>query len=62
MNQNAERYSMTLKEASEWSGIGINRLRDITNEPKCPFVFFIGVKRMIRTERFRKWLDAQYSI
>ena len=46
--------NLTLEEAAAYSGIGINKLREITNEPGCEFVFFIGTKRMIK----RRLLDA----
>lgn len=31
--------ALTLEEAAKYSGIGINKLRDISNEPNCNFVF-----------------------
>ena len=39
-----EKSNLTLEEAAAYSGIGINKLREITNEPGCKFVFFIGKK------------------
>ncbi len=55
-------YSISTKEASTWSGIGINRLRSIMNDEDCPFVFFIGLRKRVRTEAFKEWLDAQPSV
>ena len=46
--------NLTLEEAAAYSGIGINKLCEITNEPGCKFVFFIGTKRMIK----RRLLDV----
>lgn len=39
---------------SAYSGIGINKLREITNERGCNFVLFVGTKRLIK----RRLLDA----
>ena len=37
-----EKSNLTLEEAAAYSGIGINKLREISNEPGCSFVFFVG--------------------
>ena len=48
-----EKSNLTLEEAAAYSGIGINKLREITNEPNCHFVLWVGSKRLIK----RKQLD-----
>lgn len=53
---------LTLKEASQYTGIGINRLRQLTNEDGCEYVLFIGNKRMIKMDRFLNFLNDTYSI
>ena len=49
-----EKSNLSLEEAAAYSGIGINKLREITNEPGCNFVLFVGTKRLIK----RRLLDA----
>ena len=49
-----EKSNLTLEEAAAYSGIGINKLREITNKRGCNFVLFIGTKRLIK----RRLLDA----
>ena len=49
-----EKSNLTLEEAAAYSGIGINKLREITNQRGCYFVLFIGTKRLIK----RRLLDA----
>ena len=53
---------LTLEEAAAYFGIGINKLRDLTNEKNCPFVLFVGSKRMIKRNEMEKYLDKEYSI
>ena len=36
-----EKYCLTLDEAAAYFGIGINKLREMTDEPNCQFVIFI---------------------
>lgn len=46
-----EKSNLTLEEAAAYSGIGINKLREITNEDKCKFVLWVGNKRLIKHHR-----------
>ena len=48
-----EKSNLTLEEAAAYSGIGINKLREITNENKCKFVLWVGNKRLIKTTPVR---------
>ena len=52
-----EKAALTLEEAAAFSNIGINKLREITNERNCDFVFFVGNKRLIKRKRFEQYLD-----
>ena len=36
--------NLGLEEAAAYSGIGVNRLRDITNDESCKFVLWVGNK------------------
>lgn len=57
-----EKANLTLDEASAYFGIGVNKLRDITNEDDCPFVIWCGSKRLIKRKLFDKHLEKMYSI
>lgn len=39
---------LTLREASEYTGIGVNKLRDLSNERSCSYVLFVGRKRIFK--------------
>lgn len=53
---------LTLREASTYIGIGINKLRDMSNERNCDFVLFVGRKRMFKREALVKFLEKAYSV
>lgn len=53
---------LTLREASTYIGIGINKLRDMSNERNCDFVLFMGRKRMFKREALVKFLEKAYSV
>ena len=57
-----EKSNLTLEEAAAYFGIGICKLREITNEPNCNFVLFVGSKRLIKRVPCEKWLAQAYSI
>lgn len=54
--------NLTLEETAAYSGIGINRIREISNDENCPFVLWVGNKRMIKRRLFDEYIERQYSI
>lgn len=52
-----EKSNLTLEEASAYSGIGIGKLRDLTNGNDCQFVLWIGSKRLIKRRKLDEYTD-----
>lgn len=52
-----EKSNLTLEEAAAYSGIGINKLRELTNERGCNFVLFVGNKRLIKRRLFDAYIE-----
>ena len=57
-----EKANLSLEEAAAYVGIGINKLRDMTNEENCPFVLWNGNKRLIKRKQLERFLETAYSI
>jgi excisionase family DNA binding protein len=57
-----ERSNLTLEEAAAYSGVGINKLRSLSDRERCQFVLWIGSKRLIKRRRLDEYLDKAYSI
>lgn len=53
--------NLTLAEAAAYSGIGINRLRHLTNERE-EMALFIGRKRLIKRRKLDQYLDSVNTI
>ena len=53
---------LTLEEAADYYNIGINKLREITNDECCKYVLWIGSKRLIKRKPLEEFLYSQYSI
>ncbi len=57
-----EKSNLTLEEAAAYSGIGINKLRKLTENENCQFVLWIGSKRLIKRKRLDEYVDRSYSL
>ncbi len=57
-----EKANLTLEEAAAYSGIGIHKLREISNDKRCDFVLFVGSKRLIKRKLFDAWIEDKYSL
>ena len=44
----SEKCLLTLDEAVQYTGLGHQKLRDISNEDNCNFVLWNGSKRMLQ--------------
>ena len=49
-----EKYCLTLDEAAAYFGIGINKPREMTDDPNCQFVIFNGSKRLIKRRKLEE--------
>lgn len=54
--------NLTLEEAAAYSGIGINKLRQLTDDKECSFVLWNGSKRLIKRNKLDEYLSKKYSI
>ena len=57
-----EKSNLTLEEAAAYSGVGINKLRTLSDDEQCQFVLWVGSKRLIKRRRLDEYLDKAYSI
>ena len=54
--------NLTLEEAAAYSGIGVNKLRKMTDKSECDFVLWNGTKRLIKRRKLDEYTDSSYSI
>ena len=55
-----EKSNLTLEEAAAYSGIGINKLRKLSDDESCPFVLWIGSKRLIKRNAHKPLQNRLY--
>ena len=58
----SEKSLLTLEEAAAYFNIGINRIRTMTNGDDCPYVLWIGSKRLIKRKPFEEYLYSSFSL
>lgn len=57
-----EKSNLTLDEAASYFNIGTCKLREMTNDEKCPFVLWVGSKRLIKRKALEAFLERSYSV
>ena len=57
-----EKTNLTIEEAAEYSNIGICKLNELAKDPKCPFVLYVGRKKLIKRKEFEKFLDSCITV
>ena len=57
-----EKSNLRLKKAAAYSGIGVNKLRELSNDERCSFVLWVGSKRFIKRRLLDEFLEKTYSI
>ncbi len=57
----SEKLTLTLEEARDYSGIGVNKLRKLSDDNEG-LVLWVGSKRMIKREALKTFLQKEFSI
>ena len=56
------KYLLTIKEAALYTNIGINKIELMLNEPMCPFVIYVGRKRLVKRKEFENYLEHKVAL
>ncbi|MBO5484286.1 MAG: DNA-binding protein [Lachnospiraceae bacterium] len=57
-----EKMNLTVEEAAMYSNIGINKIDDMAKVPGCPFVLYVGRKKLIKRKEFEKYIEKSLEI
>ena len=57
-----QKVALTINEAAAYSNIGINKISDLLKQPNCPFVLYVGNKKLVKRSEFEKFLSAKLVI
>lgn len=56
------KMTLTAKEAAEYSNIGINKIDSMLRAPGCPFVLFVGTKKLVKRKEFEEYVSQKLVI
>ena len=54
--------NLTVEEAAAYFGIGVNKIRKITDTEAQDCALWVGSKRLIKRRRFSEFLDKSFSV
>ena len=54
--------TLSISEASVYTGISTTKLYELTDSEDCPFVLWIGNRRLVKRRLFDEFIERQYSI
>lgn len=57
-----EKLALTIHEAAEYSNIGINKIDEMLRKPNCPFVLFVGKKKLVKRKEFEEFISSRLTI
>ena len=57
-----QKLTLAIREAAEYSNIGINKIDAMLKQPNCPFVLFVGNKKLVKRREFEEFIHSQLTI
>ena len=56
------KMTLTIREAAEYSNIGINKIESMLKQPNCPFVLFVGTRKLVKRLEFEEYIRGKLVI
>ena len=53
---------LSIREAAEYSNIGINKIDEMLKQPSCPFVLYVGTKKLVKRKAFEEFIEGRVAI
>ena len=54
--------NLTIREAAAYSNIGINKIDEMLKQPNCPFVLYVGTKKLVKRKAFEEFIEGRVAI
>ena len=56
------KMTLTIREAAEYSNIGINKIDSMLRSLNCPFVLYVGTKKLVKRNEFEQFINSKLII
>lgn len=57
-----EKANLTIQEAAEFSNIGQNKISEMLKMPRCPFVLYVGKKKLVKRKEFERFIEESIEL
>lgn len=57
-----KKMTLSIREAAAYSNIGINKIDTMLRTPNCPFVLFVGTKKLVKRQAFEEYIAKKLVI
>ena len=57
-----KKLNLTIREAAEYSNIGVCKLAEILRNPLCDFVVYVGHRKLVKRREFEEYLSTRREI
>ena len=56
------KLTLSIIEAAEYSNIGINKIDAMLKQPNCPFVLYVGTRKLVKRLEFEEFIRRELII
>ena len=56
------KMALTIREAAEYSNIGINKIDSMLRTSGCPFVLYVGSKKLVKRKEFEEYISMRMAV
>lgn len=56
------KITLTIREAAEYSNIDINKIDSMLKQPNCPFVLYVGTRKLVKRKEFEEYIRRELII
>ena len=56
------KMTLTIRESAEYSNIGINKIDSLLKIPNCPFILYIGTRKLVKRVEFEQYIRGKIAI
>lgn len=53
---------LSIREAAEYSNIGINKIDELLKQPNCLFVLYVGTRKLVKRRAFEEFIEGRVAI
>ena len=54
-----KRDNLTIEEAAAYTGVGMTKLRELSDADSCDFVLWVGTKRLLKREKLDRFFGQR---